>query len=165
MPANDDPILDADHAAFVQSGVSIAIGASTRDAIPAHVRALGCRVSSDRRRLTVFVPVSQAGPVLERIRENRAIAVVFSNPPTHRTMQLKGRDAQEVPLENGDLEIVDAYRAAFAHALVPLGFEEAAVHTLLMCPPSDIVGISLTPTEAYSQTPGPKAGAPLARSQ
>lgn len=163
MPPTNEPVLDIAHAAFFQTGVSMGIAACSLDAVPVHVRAIGCRIFPDRRHITVFVPSLQAGPVLQRIRENGAVAAVFTEPSTHRTVQVKGRDAQEVPLEAGDLALVAAYRKAFAQTLKQLGFPEAMGATLLACPSSDIVGIRFAPGEAYSQTPGPKAGEPLAR--
>ena len=165
MPSTNEPVLDLTHAAFVQSGVGMGIAASSRDAVPAHVRAIGCRVSPDRRRVTVFASSTQAEPVLRCIRDNGVVAAVFTDPLTHRTVQLKGRDAQVNGLAGGDVDIVEAYRTAFAKAVAPLSFDETLIRQLLFCPPADIVGISFTPTEAYSQTPGPKAGEPLARSQ
>jgi hypothetical protein len=49
----------------------------------------------------------------------------------------------------------------FVEVLDPLGFEAAMIRTLLAFPDSDIVAVSFTPDEAYSQTPGPNAGSPL----
>ncbi len=111
----------------------------------------------------MFVPVGQAEPVLQCIRENGAVAAVFTEPTTHRTVQVKGRDAVQVPLEAGDLDLVVAYREAFAQELGRIGFQHAMIGTLLAFPAAEIAGIRFTPAEAYSQTPGPKAGAPLAR--
>jgi len=163
MPSANEPVLDAAHAAFFQSGVSMGIAACSLDAVPVHVRAIGCRISPDRRQVTVFVSALQARQVLQRIRENGAVAAVFTEPSTHRTVQVKGRDAQEVLLDAGDLALVAANRDAFARALQQLGFAWALGATLLACPSDDIVGIRFTPAEAYSQTPGPRAGEPLAR--
>lgn len=163
MPSVNEPILDASHAAFLQRGVSIGIAACTREAVPVHVRAMGCRVSQDRRQVTIFVSSTQAAPVLGCIRDNGAVAVVFSEPSTHRTVQLKARDAQVGGLANGDLGILDAYRIAFARELAPFGFEGKLIRTLFSVPSADIVSITLTPSEAYSQTPGPRAGEPLPR--
>jgi hypothetical protein len=163
MPAANEPILDAAHAAFFQIGVSMGIAACTADAVPVHVRAIGCRISADRRQVTMFVPARQAEPVLRCIRESGAVAAVFTEPSSHRTVQVKARDAQRVPLQAGDLERVEAYREAFAQELERIGFPREIVATLLACPAGEIVGIRFTPAEAYSQTPGPKAGEPLAR--
>ena len=157
----NEPLLDAGLAAFLQRGMSINVAACDRNAIPTLARAAGCRVSQDCKRVTVFVSATQAAPVLRCIRDNGAVAVVFSEPPTHRTVQLKGWDAEVSGLTADDFQIVAAYPAAFARQLAPLGFEEIQVRTLLSYPSADIVGISFTPSEAYSQTPGPKAGEPL----
>lgn len=163
MPSNAEPLIDHSHAAFMQRGISIGVASCTRDAVPTLVRATGCRVGADRRGVTVFVSATQASPVLQCIRENCAVAVVFSEPSTHRTVQLKGRDAQVSGLSEGDLELVTAYRSAFATELAPLGYDESLIRTALSFPPADIVAISFTPSEAYSQTPGPQAGQPLPR--
>ncbi|HYD60167.1 MAG TPA: hypothetical protein VEC35_07415 [Noviherbaspirillum sp.] len=163
MPSSDEPLIDDCHAAFMQRGVSIGVAACSRDAVPTLARATGCRVRADRLQLTVFVSATQASPVLECIRDNGTIAVVFSEPSTHRTVQIKGRDARVTGLSESDLQLVAGYRSAFARELAPLGYDEILVRTLLSLPSADIVGISFTPAEAYSQSPGPNAGQPLAR--
>ena len=163
MPSSDAPLIDDSHAAFMQGGVSIGVAASSRDAVPTLVRATRCRVRAARRPLTVFVSATPASPGLECIPDNGAISVVFSEPPTHRTVQIKGQDARVSGLSEGDLQLVFDYRNAFSRVLAPLGYDQKLVHTLLALPSADIVGISFTPVEAYSQTPGPNAGQPLAR--
>lgn len=165
MPTASAPLIDASLAAFLQGGRSISIGAAGADRIPTLVRGTGFRLSPDRRRVTLFVSATQAAPVLKCIRDNGAIAVVFSDPPTHRTVQLKGNDAQVGGLNEGDLDLIARYREAFAHALQPLGFDKILIQTLLSFPSADIVSISFTPSQAYSQTPGPKAGERLETSQ
>ena len=94
-----ETILDAELAAFLESGVSI--HAASRDAgCVAHLsRAIGCRVDADRRRVTLFLLASQSGAILADFRANGAIAAVFSLPTSHRTVQLKGRDAALAPLQ------------------------------------------------------------------
>lgn len=163
MPAANEPVVDAAHAAFFQIGISMGIAACSLDAVPVHVRAIGCRISPDRRQVTMFMAARQAEPVLQCIRENGAVAAVFTEPSSHRTVQIKGRDAQRVPLQAGDLDLVEAHREAFAQELERIGFPREIALTLLACPAGEIVGLRFTPTEAYSQTPGPKAGEPLAR--
>jgi len=164
MPDANEPLLDAAQAAFIQSGVGLGIAASSADAVPVHVRAIGCKVTPDRSEVTVFVSSSQAAPLLECMGEDCILAAVFTHPVSHRTLQLKGRRSRVAPGTPEDLRIVEAYRDAFCATLVPLGFDEKLIRTLLACAPADIVGISLVPTEAYSQTPGPKAGERLGRS-
>lgn len=160
MPASES-IIDAAHAEFLQRGVGIGAAACNRELLPTLARATGCRVSPDRRRVTIFVSATQAAPVLGCVRENGAVAVVFSEPSTHRTVQLKGTDAEVGGLLEGDLQLIDAYRSAFVRELAPLGYDEVKIRTLITYPSADIVSLSFTPSEAYSQTPGPRAGEPL----
>lgn len=154
------PLLDPDHAAFVQSGVSVVVG-SSGNAGANLVRATGCRVSSDRRRVTVFVAATQSGAVLADVQANGRIAVVFSQPTTHRTVQLKGTDATIAAPAADDLRVVAAYRAAMVAEIAQLGHPEPFVTTMLACASADLLALSFTPGEAFVQTPGPRAGMAL----
>lgn len=160
MPA-DAPLIDPQHADFMQSGISLCVGACDNRRMPTLARATGCRVSPDRRQVTMFISATQAAPVLRCIRENGAITAVFSRPSTHKTVQLKGKDAVVGGLETGDMERIEHYRGSFARELEPMGFDEIRIRTLLAAPPADLVAVTFTPVEAYSQTPGPNAGEPL----
>ncbi|HJV82823.1 hypothetical protein [Noviherbaspirillum sp.] len=163
MPSSSEPLIDADHADFMQRGVGIGVAACDSHNIPTLARAIGCRVSPDRRSITVFISATQAAPVLKCVRDNGAIAVVFSEPSTHRTVQVKGKDVVVGGLVEGDQEILADYRTAFMRQVSPLGHAEVLVGTLLTRPSADIVSLSFTPYAAFSQTPGPKAGEPLQR--
>ncbi|HEY0846970.1 MAG TPA: pyridoxamine 5'-phosphate oxidase family protein [Noviherbaspirillum sp.] len=158
-----EPILDPSHAAFLERGVGMSIAACESDGIPTIVRGTGCRVSADRRCVTVFVSAAQAAPVIRCIRANGNVAVVFSEPSTHRTVQLKGKDAHFGVLEQGDLQRIADYRDAFIAQVATLGYDKALIRYLFAYPSEDIVTLSFCPTEAFSQTPGPHAGEPLRR--
>lgn len=107
--------------------------------------------------VAVFLSSRQAADLLRDVTHSRALAVVFSEPPTHRTVQIKGRDARVVPLAEGDLARVRAYRDAFAQCLAFLGFTETMVRTLLDCPDADLVALAFTP---LSPIVAPPPGAP-----
>jgi hypothetical protein len=155
------PNLDPSQLAFMRSGVSISVASCDRNGVPQTVRAIGCRVSDDGRRVTVFVPEAKSQAVQRDLFASGAIAVAFTQPSTHRTMQLKSRDARVTALAPEDAQVVDAYRDAFVAEVGALGFPEAMVRTLLSCPPDELVALSFCPSEAYSQTPGPNAGKKL----
>ena len=93
MTASASPLLDEDNAAFVQSGVSIVAASRGEDLVPSIARVSGCRVSADRRAVSIYLPHSQALELVEDVRASGRIAVVFSRPSTHRTLQLKADDA------------------------------------------------------------------------
>lgn len=157
------PLLDADHADFIQSGVSISVGACDRNNRPALARAMGCLVDAALCQVRIFVSNTQASDLLVCVRENGALAVVYSQPSTHRTLQLKAIDASVLPLQDGDLLQIRRYRDLFARELQPLGFPQALVRTLLAAPPTDLIAVQFTPAEAWLQTPGPLAGSRLGK--
>lgn len=153
--------LDSEHAEFITAGVSIIVAGRDAQNETTVARAVGCRVTGDRRRVTVFLPAGQSGALLADVRANGCVAVVFSEPTTHRAIQLKGADAAVVPLAADDPHLLAAYRTRLAARVAPLGFSEAFVRAVLSVVPGDVVAIAFTPSGAFSQTPGPKAGFPL----
>src|SRR5688572_12281551 len=100
-------------AAFIQSGVSIMVGSRGANNVPCLARAMGCRVSADRSRVTILVAKTQSAPVLDAVRTTGAIAVVFSQPTTHGTIQLKGDKAAIGKVLSGDPAIVDRHTDEF----------------------------------------------------
>lgn len=157
------PLIDEELAAFLQSGMSLHVASRGAGLEPRVARAVGCRVSPDRRLVTVFVLASQAGPLLGDFAANGDIAFVASYPSTHRTVQLKGRDARPVPLDPADESLVARQADAFVADLAKLGYEEALPRSLLAGECADVVAVAFTPLQAFAQTPGPGAGAPLAK--
>lgn len=145
----------------MQSGISLSIGACNAGNMPSGARALGCRITADRRRVTVLVPVAKGAALLADIRARGAIAAVFSQPSTHRTLQLKGVDAMIEPITDDDHRIAAQYRAAFVHELDLLGYDPRMISAMLDPGQDGFVAVSFTPDAAFSQTPGPNAGAPL----
>ncbi len=153
-----DVLLDESDAAFMVGGVSINVAAADVRRMPCVVRAQGCRISADRREVTVFVCAEKARDVLTAIRGNGAVAVVFSQPSTHQTIQLKGVDATVVSLEEGDEAHITAYCNAFAQELRGIGYTPAFAQTLVSDMGAELLGVRFTPSDAFQQTPGPAAG-------
>jgi hypothetical protein len=166
MTNQHSPLLDAELAAFMQQdGISLTLGSCGADLRPSVGRAAGCKVAPDRGTVHLFVSRVQAAPVLAHVRETGRIAAVFSRPSTHRTLQLKGQDARIEAVAPADLAIVARFRDAFVTELAALGHAEELTRTLFSFPDEDLVMLSFTPQEAYSQTPGPNAGQALQVSQ
>lgn len=163
-PAREGALLDEEAAAFLhRPGVSIT--AASRDArnVPRIGRCLGCRVSADRRTVTVFVAASQYGAFFDALAASRAIAVVFSLPSTHRTLQLKGVDAAVAPPAPADAGLVARHVESFVEELAALGYPREVVRAAHWCESAELRAVAFTPAAAFEQTPGPGAGAPLAR--
>jgi hypothetical protein len=155
------PLFDCDHAGFMHGGVSLYAASCGEGNVPNAARAIGCRISADRRNVRILVAASQATQLLDDVRRNGALATVFSNPSTHRTLQLKGRDAAISEADADDLLAVARYREAFVDETTALGHPAQLIRALLDCPDQDIVAVSFTPNAAFSQTPGPQAGQAL----
>src|SRR5262249_36012579 len=163
MAIESTPVLDKDHAAFIQSGVSINAASSGAGNVPAVARALGCRLSPDRKRVTVFLAASRSAALLEAIAARGRIAVLFSQPTTHRTTQLKGSDAVRAGVEDGDWALIERCAHGFGADLAAAGYGGGLAGLLLDAELADVVAVSFSPSAAFNQTPGPGAGSPLKR--
>lgn len=155
------PLLDEADAAFIQGGVTINASACTRENTPVMARAIGCRVSPDRRKITLLLRMAGAEDFLEGIRARRQIAVVFSEPGTHKTIQFKGGDAAAVSVRKADVRLSERYGEAFVAAVCPLGYDESLIRAYVWFDPNDLTAVEFTSSEAFLQTPGPRAGEPL----
>jgi len=156
-------LLDAGHAALLERRVSVIV--STRDAarVPHLMRATGYRIDAGAGTVTLLLCAVQAGDTLADIAANQAIAVVFSEPTTHQTLQLKGFDARHTAVQADDGARVAAYRERFADELAELDIaRDLIVGGLLNCAGGSLVAVTFTPTLAFRQTPGAHAGAPIA---
>jgi hypothetical protein len=162
MPDPDPPILDPDNAAFLQSGLSISVASRDAGHRASVAKAVACRVSADRRRITVFVPAAPAARVVADIRACGAIAVCFSEPKTHRTLQLKGTDAREAPVAAEDEALIVAQAEGVVAQLDELGYPATLGRAVFPPTAQGVVAITFTPTAGFAQTPGPQAGKRLA---
>lgn len=152
-----EPLIDAELAAFLQSGISMHIG-SARAGVPQLTRAAGCRVAPDRRRVSLFVVPAQSIAVLDDVAANGVVAAVFTKPRSHRTVQLKGGDARIGSASPQDEELVRRQVEAFRAELASIGFPERLGATLALGGAGTLLAITFTPAAAFVQTPGPGAG-------
>ena len=150
--------LKEEQARFIEGGVGIAAASSSPQGRPSLNRAVGCSVAPDRRRITVLLRRSQAATLLEDVSRSGAVAVVFSQPSTHHTLQIKSTDAVVHAPEAIDAAALARYAEAFHRELAPLGYTAEWTRALLGYAPADLVAVSFTPQAIFSQTPGPRAG-------
>lgn len=154
-------MLDDDTIAFIQAGVSISLAACGPDRLASMSRGFGCKVLDGGKRVGIFVRRSQSAELIDAIRWSGKVANVFSLPSTNRTVQLKGVGAQVTPFDPADLPVVEAHIAEFVREVVALGLAANVVRALFSFPPGDLVTVVYSPSDAFSQTPGPRAGEPL----
>ncbi|HOM13052.1 MAG TPA: pyridoxamine 5'-phosphate oxidase family protein [Rubrivivax sp.] len=140
--------------------VSIIVGSRDAALRPHLMRALACSLSADRRQVTVLINPHSAEQVVADLRANGHIAVVFSEPTTHRTLQLKGNDAQVLECGADGEALAERHLQRFIAELADIGLPAEVARTLLKREGS-LVALRFTVREAYDQTPGPQAGSAL----
>jgi len=163
-PSAPRSALDDDTAEFLQRRVAIVAAGRDKNNVPSSARVYGCRVGAGNQSLTIFVLRPHAARLLGDVEANGQIAVVFSRPTTHRTLQFKGSDARVGPLEAGDAQIIAEWVGSFVIELSSLGFNAPFVHAVFAIRPDEMSSITFTPCEGFAQTPGPGAGARLCAS-
>ena len=115
MPA----LLSPENIALVAGGVSAIVAsrdAQLRPSVmrPSVMRAVGSRIRADGRRITVFLRRSQSQQLLADIAATGHIAVVFSDPPSHRTVQVKATAALQRALRPADEPALPGARRSMA---------------------------------------------------
>jgi hypothetical protein len=153
-----EPVLDEQWAAFIQGGVSITAASCESHNVPFIARALGCRASGNRQKVTLLFSRLQAESLMNAIDATGAIAAVFSQPSTHVSIQLKGSDATQAESRAVDVQVFKRFTEAFVKETVPLGYPEEVIRAVLWADPADLVTVTFIPTAAFLQTPGPRAG-------
>jgi hypothetical protein len=159
---NSPYLLSEADAAFIASGnASIALAARDGYGRASVAKCAGCRVSADRRRVTLLLDQHYAAAVVRDLRAGSPVAAVFSEPATHRTLQLKSPAAELGNVTPADREHARQYTEAIVAHIAPLGYSEAGLRCYFAHAPEQLVAVTFTPTVAYDQTPGPQAGGRL----
>jgi ribose 5-phosphate isomerase RpiB len=154
--------LDAATAEFITGVTSMSIATRSTQLLPAVGKALGCAVSADRRSLTVMIDGGQSAQVAADIAAGSPVAVVFSLPATHRTVQIKGAQAAVSPASPTQQVRARLHVDAIVEHLVPLGYDEAALRMFFSFDPEALLAVRFAPTAVFAQTPGPRAGERIA---
>lgn len=155
------PLLGEAQVSFITGEVAIVVASSDAALLPAIARGYGCRVATDRRTVTVFLPAENSDAVLRNLRAGRPIAAVFTFPATHETLQLKGAHADVGPLKRGDRALMRSYAQQITAHLRGLGFTDAFLGAMGAPVEYEAVAATFVPAAAFVQTPGPSAGQPL----
>ena len=157
MPAT----LPADLVAMMARGVSVIVGSRDAKLRPSIMRAVGSRVEQDGQDITVYLSRPSSRQVLQDIASTGQLAVVFSEPSTHRTVQLKASRAEIRSAVADDVPVLAAYLKSMEHEIQQVGIPPPLTRAMLAHRIEDVVAISFVPEQAFDQTPGPRAGEPL----
>jgi hypothetical protein len=154
-------LLDAEQGAWMQSGVcSIIIASHDPRNRPSLGLAFGCRLSEGRDAVVVFLREAQSHDLLVDLRAGRQVSALFTQSLTTRALQLKAPRAREVALQPGDLEMLERFASLLAKEW-SIAQPEAFTLALMSRECDALAAFELSPTEAFDQTPGPRAGSPL----
>lgn len=160
-PTLADGILTPDVAVFCQSGLSVVLGTrDPRSGFPVSGRGLGCRIDHEGR-VRVMLRRTANEALLKALTEGAGIAVTFTKPSSHRSIQLKAGSARVVPAENEDGVAVEVQRGKFRDELIECG--ESTEFATIYCTSArhELTAIEFMPEQAFVQTPGPSAGSAL----
>lgn len=157
-------LLADEHVAMIDKGVSVIAGSRDRSNRPSLMRACGSQLSADASSVTIFVARSQSAQLLADVAATGRIAVVFSQPHTHRTLQIKSSRVRFRDCTPQDQPTLERYLLSMEDELGRIGYPRAFVHALLFHPLEDLLAITLDIEQAFDQTPGPRAGAALVNS-
>ncbi len=155
-------LLPPDLVAMMARGVSVNVASRDAAMRPSLMRAVGSSVEQDGRWITVFVSRSQSRQLVQDLAATGCIAVVFSEPATHRTVQLKATHVELRHATAQDEPALAAYLTSMEVELGRIGYPPAIPRAMLSHRLQDVVAISFEPQQAFNQTPGPRAGTPLA---
>ncbi len=150
-------LLSEADAAFLPRRTSMSIAARDANNRPVVARAFGCRVSKDRRRVTIFLSTAHSPVALQCLRENGMIALAVTRPTTHETLQLKGCVVGIAPVTDADREEMAAYQDSVLDEIGSRGYTPEFVRAVFGAA-GECVAVSFEPTALFNQTPGPHAG-------
>lgn len=150
-----DDVLD-----FIQSGVSVIVGVVGPDGRAQAGRALASRVVGGGA-IRLMYPAEGNAAITTSAQSRGPIAVTYSAPISHRTIQVKAASSRPEQLEPEDRISLESQVDAFAGVLRALGFPPPFVKSFCDNRSKSICVLSFVPQEAYEQTPGPGAGRAL----
>ena len=148
---------------MIARGVSTIAASRDFQMRPSIMRAVGCVLEDDGVSVTVYLWRPQSRQLLQDLAATGHIAVVFSEPISHRTVQLKALKIEETrAATDADKPALARYLRSMQHEIGLIGFPSAYTNAMLHYRFEDLVAVRFVPTLAYDQTPGPKAGRDLA---
>jgi len=148
---------------MIARGVSTIAASRNLEMRPSIMRAVGCVLEADGVSVTIFLWRRQSRQLLQDLAATGHIAVCFSEPISHRTVQLKALTIEETrAATDADKPALARYLRAMIHEIGLIGYPPAYTEEMLSYRFDDLVAVRFVPTLAYDQTPGPKAGSDLA---
>lgn len=162
--ASSSGSVPREHLAHLERRVSIIASSCNAKLQPSLMRALGCRVQRQPLRVSILLAASAASELIADARASDRVAVVFSEPSTHRTVQLKGRGIDVEPARADERGLAAQYVERMVAEIGRLGYPVPMVRSMFAHDPEDLVWMHFTPFMSVDQTPGARPAAEPARS-
>jgi len=143
-----------------QSGLSVLIGVRGADGRPIPGIALGCRILPDGR-VRLLARRKGNERILDSLTHDARIAATFTRPVTHRSLQIKGRDAVIGAPGDEDVRATQRQMRVFCDEIIEVDISPDVAVSYCTFDRSELVAIEFTPEAAFVQTPGPGAGTRL----
>jgi hypothetical protein len=151
-------ILTSEIANFCQRGVGIALASCESDGHPIAGRASGCIVDLTAQSVRLALERKPNVALLQAVAQGRGIAATFTEASTHRSLQLKGLSASIGAADEGDARQAAEQSAGFCNELISLGYSESFGKAYCAFRAEDLVTLTFTPAQGFTQTPGADAG-------
>lgn len=144
---------------YVEGGISVFVGTADADKIPTCCRAIALTTSNNFETVTVYVPAATGQEMIANVATTRRVAIAATEPLSHGSIQIKGvsRGVRLAPA--ADEEFVRMRLHQFADVLAELGLPRRVTHRIAHWP---AFAVEVSVEQVFDQTPGPKAGTPLA---
>ncbi|WP_138933253.1 hypothetical protein [Roseovarius arcticus] len=153
-------VLTAELADFCQSGISVVMASRNSSGRPVIGRGVACRIDAEGRVRVIFR--EPANVAFQRaIAASAPIAVTFTRPYSHRSIQFKASRAEIVHLSPSDGPAAIRQARAFRVELVSVGYDETLASGYTRFEPHELAAAEFLPESAFVQTPGPSAGSEL----
>lgn len=144
---------------FMNVARSVAVGTCDDKHIPYGTRVAAVRIWPDRQHVTAFLAEAIAARTLANLRANPRVGIQVSNPPDHRTLQLKGVLYATRNAEPDDRAYIEQFIEELGHSVEGFGMPFERIVRMNAWP---AIAIDVRVDEIFLQTPGPGAGRPLA---
>ncbi len=144
---------------FVEGGISVFVGTADADKIPTCCRAIALTTKNNFETVTVYVPAATGQETIANVATTRRVAISASEPLSHGSIQIKGVSRGVKLASPADEEFVRMRLHQFADVLAELGLPRRVTHRVAHWP---AFAIEVSVEQVFDQTPGPKAGTPLA---
>ena len=154
-------LLPPDLVAMMARGVSVIVASRDARLRPSIMRAVGSRVEAGGQDITVYLARRQSRQLLQDLAATGQIATVFSEPSTHKSVQVKSSRVAMREAGTEDVPVLAAYLRSMEHEVQKVGFGPPVTQAMLAHRLDDVVAVRFTPEQAFEQTPGPRAGAAL----